>query len=573
MGFCEEVAELAESNEWSKCLAVCMKAQSKIKEEEELTFIQHSIIVCYLKLSEFTRASREIRQYREDKFCFERAYLLYKLGQYEELKPVLKNCRDDNDYRGQVIGSQMMYKLGFYHESSKLLDNLILQNYDDGILSNFLANLVHLTLTKLPLTDVQIDNIYKSKNVDIISNYVILMLNMEDFSSVDLCLQRAQEIIDGDKNCEPNFRARILILRAISLHLQSKYTDATEIYKQALQCSSDSKADSTLIRLNLFLCNENAPEIDAKFVRKYKTLISKITKLSKPQELCNIYNEAFMNLSTNNKDVELQTAKFPLFPLHNRYFDKIKTYSLLSKHQFSEALSQPALDTYQRAKILAIQGSYSQAAALLESSEYNATWAIVICDLYLKVNDLNSIKQYLNSVEKIGDDQLSAKLSRYLIRHNLIRHDEHLLSKLKALVQLPTLNELCDGLTIDEVYMTLRLSTITLDRKHKKKRKNKPAKDIGKPLDLERWIPMKERSYYKSFRRRIKQQTTAKKTMQGGVISEAGVECEHWVGDKYNKPSIQNKQESSATAAVKKPPGSNPPGKSGRSKRKRKEKW
>merc|ERR1712019_154960 len=36
--------------------------------------------------------------------------------------------------------------------------------------------------------------------------------------------------------------------------------------------------------------------------------------------------------------------------------------------------------------------------------------------------------------------------------------------------------------------------------KNKRKRKNKPAKNMDRPLDLERWLPLKDRSYYRGKR-------------------------------------------------------------------------
>jgi len=84
--------------------------------------------------------------------------------------------------------------------------------------------------------------------------------------------------------------------------------------------------------------------------------------------------------------------------------------------------------------------------------------------------------------------------------------------------------------------------------KKKKKRKNKPPKDLSKPIDPERWIPLKQRSYYKRKQRKGK----LEKGSQGGVSVGRSVQAEKGKTTTDNKaiekptptsPIVDRKQE------------------------------
>ncbi|KAL5017564.1 hypothetical protein ScPMuIL_007153 [Solemya velum] len=536
-----------------------LKVANKILQEspnEAAAF--HCKVVCLMKQDKYNDALTVIHKTKplSGSLRFEKAYCEYRLNRTQEACTTLKSI-ESPDYKAKELLAQVLYRLEQYEECFELYKELIKNSndeFDEERETNLSAVLASLTLwDKKEVGDPGL----RENSYELCYNHACYLLGKGDLKAAEMKLRRAEVFgrktyEDDPDMTEEDIEEELAITRvqlAYVLQKQGRVEEATQIYNQVLKHnvgSWDLKVYTT----------------GKKYQIMYDVFqfFSAITQTSCMRSLL----QPITNIPHNHSAVHIHTHILKISPplkkkvkVSASYFAKYKIYSSGYADKYPDQCVGIQLLI---AQLQLMQGCVSQACKALRSLsdfQYRPGVVSALVTLYQSLEDVSGASEVLNDAikwyrsnkpnspdlatliransnfqTKYGSPKTAAEMLEELYR--LHPDDPHILAKLIAAYsqfdpvkaqnmskELPSVEELAKNVDVD----ALEASFSTLGAKYmkktqkvepspgpsgdmllKKKKKKKKGKvpqncDPGVTPDPERWIPRKERSYYRGKRK------------------------------------------------------------------------
>lgn len=513
-------------------------------------------LISLINLDDYNEAKHLISKYGEliesntASIVLELAYILYKLDESEDKLLHLKQYTNpSNMHAFNHVLAQYYYRMGQDTKALNLYYDLIktpnlpkseiadLAVNERAVISQLKFNDdFNANTSTIPITESVADSYDQLFN----DSLILIIDGKYDDALITLnnTLKLANSVVDESDRFHEISPIKLQI--AYVYILQGKFDSAMSILNEveAELPESFSKSSSTqiiklIIQNNKLVCNEpiNA-ELSYRELQFPDSIDLTFSKLTIPQIFILQRNQLLLGKIIGKKSIK-QLKKY------NKLFPNSKLFANEDDSIFQTLVSaQKSINL----------GNYQSALSSLESIINLDPKILVIPSigklvytLYEKINSKRMISKFLNQVA----DQLLSQTSKTEFTQNDIKYVQFIALKLlsfnesvseKLLLMINCLNilntecndedieKLVSNVNVDELIgqgldTLLPASTNTTTHKPKTMKKRlrlKPKrlpKDTSQQLDAERWLPLKDRSYYKSK----KAKRNAKNT-QGGMI-------------------------------------------------------
>jgi len=565
--------------------------------------------VALLKMNRFEEVVKFCEQSNNkelDKYlAFEKAYSLYKLFKNEEALNTINSAEDaspEAKLKLDELKGQVLYRLDQFEDARNIYKNLMREttdDYDQDRQVNLLACEAGISMDRVARNDPEPLKVSKTSTTtpEAFFNKGIVHMNNHDFSKAEKAFTHGKKLLaeeideeDADQELGP-FNTQIANLKAIT----NNEKEALDIYHEVLKTTNDPIL-SAVVNNNILAVNQYGSLFDSK--KKVKALQTRsdnfLKKLKKSQLATMELNKALVAYASGQmkncleiiealdgsdfpKNYEIAVVRAAALSRLNRVqeattilqnalkssISEKQTADLtltLAQLNFSEA-DTSAFSTTPAFKALALsKSSPSELAENLESALEN------FASGDSRINVLKLLGEELTKPEA---ENLKRACAVY---EELASIDESFLPKFihvasivdvakakEASSRLPESSELIENVDVEKLENECAIGKKKVDveeqvvrivkEKIKKKRKRKPRlpKNMhGDGPDPERWMPLRDRSYYKGRR--------YKKTKQGGFSGAQGLASDMKNMDKLDasKANFVNQNPTSSNSSNKK---------------------
>lgn len=535
-------------------------------------------IVSLINLERYTQALKILNQFKgidQSELVLERAYVYYKLGKEADLAAIFAGFSQEELSQNPGLlhlKAQALYRSGDYSSALELYQLLLLDTSEHELADlkvNERAVLSDaLTSGKFGRKDIAGFELDKdSSSYDLIFNESLIYLGFNDYAKSLELLQKAQELseeINADQDDRLAETIPIIIQKAYVYQIAGELDKAKEILAELQTLQFSDELIQLILNTNLIsvFTNGQQQQPNPRLTLRELNLPNAITKLSarlsqiQQNALLRNYSKLCIQIgknipSSSPLSTDLTLVALSLLQSKSRVeIDqqepktqaKLSTRAALKSQNVALALisaqlninagrfdaavavleNLPVEDKLISAVVSTLLSLYEQQGSLKKKTElFDLVYSKFEDSLEFTESDFELLKifalkfstsQYEKS-QKILNKLQSFNSNDQII--NLVLSSESnsslpLISDLTANIDISSLEEQAIQIITSET-QTTKPFKIT---KRQRTRKNKLTIDTTKTLDLERWLPMKDRSYYKP--KKSKKKAAANAT-QGGA--------------------------------------------------------
>lgn len=543
-------------------------------------------IVSLINLDKYEKAYKILNQFQpneKDPLTLEKLYILYKLGKDKELGEEFSKINEEDLNKGLLhLKAQYLYRLGDYEKSLEIYHSLIETIEDE-------EELIDLSINERAILadDDELKGIKKTPTVDdsfdLIFNESLIELNYKNYSKSLELLELAESKINLIDNHEEklNELLPILLQKSYIYQILGDFEKSKEILASIDSSKINNELNELIFKNNyISLFNSNLSSKDCFIISKDLSLPNSINSLtsrfSKPQLLKIHKNQSRLSLITgqniNYKD--LTSLSFKALKQSKVSIERDSKIDQ-AKKSLKFALKLKSIPSALIATQLNVNtGNIDGSVEILENLDEKDLMIPGISSLLLSFYEyLNSEKKKTNLFNKIYefyktfsnfsfDEYEFLKIVSFKFFESSNDQSIELLNKLNSFKnddlvsivlgekdtnQLKPVDELTSGLDVDELInegveliskqTQINSTNYKISKKRHQIRKKLPKNyEENKTPDPERWLPMRDRSYYKPKKGKKK---NVKET-QGGSA------------DNFTEEDLSSKRQSTPSASSKK---------------------
>ncbi|MGH0160201.1 UNVERIFIED_CONTAM: hypothetical protein FKN15_038781 [Acipenser sinensis] len=548
-----------------------LKSVNKILQEcrDDVTALNCKV-VCLIQNGNFKEALNVIHTHNKvfgsDVIAFEKAYCEYRLNRVENALKTIESTSQQTDKLKELYG-QVLYRLERYEECLAVYRDLIRNSQDDyeeERKTNLSAVVAALNAWEqaspedLGLPETSYELCYNSA-CTLIGQGRLPEAMKKLQEAEELCRQSLSE--DSDMT-EEDIDAELAVIHsqmAYVMQLQGRTEDALQLYNQVIKLKPTDVGLLAVTANNIITINKDQNVFDSKKKVKLTNADGVEHRLAKKQLQAIDFNKTLLAMYTNQADqcrkraaslqfqnpghprpVLIQVSQLCREKQHSKAIDLLQRFS--EKHP--ESASEIKLTM---AQLYVVQGHITKACDILRSIEdlkHKQGIISALVTMYSHEEDIDSaIDVFSQAIQHYQEHQpnLSAYLSlvreaaNFKLKYGRKKEAISDLEQLwKLSKHLPSADKMSFNVDVDALenshgatYVRKKAAKVTGEilpkeqgpgdiKKKKKKKKGKLPKNCDPKAtpDPERWLPMRERSYYRGRKKGKKKEQVGKGTVK-----------------------------------------------------------
>ncbi|KAH3663470.1 hypothetical protein WICMUC_005909 [Wickerhamomyces mucosus] len=532
-------------------------------------------VVALINLDRYSKALEILKQYSQaaqDDLLLEKAYVYYKLNLNKELSQIFDQLTEEPLFQNKGLlhlKAQSVYRLGDYDHSLNLYQQLINSSNDESEVIDLSVN------ERAVLSDAYQTGVFNKLNpkspitpssensYDLIFNESLIQLGLKNYSK-SLELLEIAELRSRESNPSEEDQLTetipIIIQKAYLYNLIGETQKSNELIEQLKYYKLSDELNQLILDNNIISKINNDKDLDFHLILKELNFPNSINnlsaRLSKIQHSVLTKNYAILsshvgkNIKIDNSNInDITTKALDQLVKANVLLDQdnVKTQA---KKSFKYAFKTKELPiTLAAAQLNVNINKLDSAIAILENLETKDRIlpgiATLLLSLYEEVQSERKKSILFDEVYEAFKTKLVFSVDEYefikifalkfsstendkslqlLTKLNQFKQDDLITSVLNNdLSNLKSIDELTSNLDIEQLIsegidelskeQTGNPTTFKISKKRIHKTKKLPKSfDESKLPDPERWLPLKDRSYYKPKKSKKKSQ----KDTQGG---------------------------------------------------------
>ncbi|XDV37751.1 hypothetical protein PO909_007307 [Leuciscus waleckii] len=552
-----EVNRCGQNGDFTRAL----KAVNKILHEnkDDVTAL-HCKIVCLIQNGGFKEAlnvmNTHTRSLPSDLIGFEKAYCEYRLNRVENALKTLQGIPEQTDKLKELYG-QVLYRLERYDECEAVYKDLI-RNSQDEYEEERKTNLSAVVAAQSTWENTLPEDLgLPESSYELCYNAACCLIGQGQLNQAMQKLQKAEELCrmslaeDSDVT-EEDVDAELAIIHsqmAYVMQLQGRTEDALQLYNQVIKLKPTDVGLLAVTANNIITINKDQNVFDSKKKVKLTNAEGVEHKLARKQLQAIEINKALLAMYTNQADqcnklsaslqaqnpshprpVLIQVAQLCREKQHSKAIELLQISALVTMYTHEEDIDS-AIDTFSQA-IQYYQKEQTGSAIHLSLVREAANYKLKYGRKKEATSDLEQLwKQNTNDIRT---------LAQLISAYSLVDQE-----KAKALSKhLPSPETMSFNVDVDELenshgatYIRKKAAKVVGEsqpkeqgpedvKKKKKKKKGKLPKNYepNSSPDPERWLPMRERSYYRGKKKGKKKEQVGRGTQ--GTTSGASAELD-----------------------------------------------
>ncbi|XP_045737051.1 signal recognition particle subunit SRP72 isoform X2 [Mirounga angustirostris] len=548
-----EVNRYGQNGDFTRAL----KTVNKILQinKDDVTAL-HCKVVCLIQNGSFKEALNVINTHTKvlanNSLSFEKAYCEYRLNRIENALKTIESANQQTDKLKELYG-QVLYRLERYDECLAVYRDLV-RNSQDDYDEERKTNLSAVVAAQSNWEKVVPENLGLQEGThELCYNTACALIGQGQLSQAMKILQKAEDLCrrslsEDSDGTEEDPQAELAIIHgqmAYILQLQGCTEEALQLYNQIIKLKPTDVGLLAVIANNIITINKDQNVFDSKKKVKLTNAEGVEFKLSKKQLQAIEFNKALLAMYTNQAEqcrkisaslqsqspehllpILIQAAQLCREKQHTKAIELLQEFS----DQHPENAAEIKLTM---AQLKISQGNISKACLILRSIEelkHKPGMVSALVTMYSHEEDIDSaIEVFTQAIQWYQNHQ--PKSSAHL---SLIREAANF--KLKYGRKKEAISDL------EQLWKQGDL------KKKKKKKKGKLPKNYDPKVtpDPERWLPMRERSYYRGRKKGKKKDQIGKGT-QGAT---AGASSELDASKTVSSPPTSPRPGSAATASA-----------------------
>ncbi|XP_021557279.1 signal recognition particle subunit SRP72 isoform X4 [Neomonachus schauinslandi] len=548
-----EVNRYGQNGDFTRAL----KTVNKILQinKDDVTAL-HCKVVCLIQNGSFKEALNVINTHTKvlanNSLSFEKAYCEYRLNRIENALKTIESANQQTDKLKELYG-QVLYRLERYDECLAVYRDLV-RNSQDDYDEERKTNLSAVVAAQSNWEKVVPENLGLQEGThELCYNAACALIGQGQLSQAMKILQKAEDLCrrslsEDSDGTEEDPQAELAIIHgqmAYILQLQGCTEEALQLYNQIIKLKPTDVGLLAVIANNIITINKDQNVFDSKKKVKLTNAEGVEFKLSKKQLQAIEFNKALLAMYTNQAEqcrkisaslqsqspehllpILIQAAQLCREKQHTKAIELLQEFS----DQHPENAAEIKLTM---AQLKISQGNISKACLILRSIEelkHKPGMVSALVTMYSHEEDIDSaIEVFTQAIQWYQNHQ--PKSSAHL---SLIREAANF--KLKYGRKKEAISDL------EQLWKQGDL------KKKKKKKKGKLPKNYDPKVtpDPERWLPMRERSYYRGRKKGKKKDQIGKGT-QGAT---AGASSELDASKTVSSPPTSPRPGSAATASA-----------------------
>ncbi|ROL41099.1 Signal recognition particle subunit SRP72 [Anabarilius grahami] len=566
-----EINRCGQNGDFTRALKAVNKILHEIKDD--VTALRCKI-VCLIQNGGFKEALGVINSHTKslssDMIGFEKAYCEYRLNRVENALKTIQGIPEQTDKLKELYG-QVLYRLERYDECEAVYKDLI-RNSQDEYEEERKTNLSAVLAAQSTWENAQPEDLgLPESSYELCYNAACCLIGQGQLSQAMQKLQKAEELCrkslaeDSDVT-EEDVESELAIIHsqmAYVMQLQGRTEDALQLYNQVIKLKPSDVGLLAVTANNIITINKDQNVFDSKKKVKLTNAEGVEHKLAKKQLQAIEINKALLAMYTNQADqcnklsaslkaqnpghprpVLIQVAQLCREKQHNKAIELLQISALVTMYTHEEDIDS-AIDVFSQA-IQYYQseqpGSAIHLALVREAANYKLKYGRkkeATSDLEQlwkqNTNDVRTLAQLISAYSLVDQDKAKA-YPQISLRS---QQEGHCLSK-----HLPSPDTMSFNVDVDELenshgatYIKKKPAKVVGEsqpkeqgpedvKKKKKKKKGKLPKnyDPKSTPDPERWLPMRERSYYRGKKKGKKKEQVGRGTQ--GATSGASAELD-----------------------------------------------
>ncbi|ELV11089.1 Signal recognition particle 72 kDa protein, partial [Tupaia chinensis] len=518
----------------------------------------HCKVVCLIQNGSFKEALNVINTHTKvlanNSLSFEKAYCEYRLNRIENALRTIEGASQQTDKLKELYG-QVLYRLERYDECLAVYRDLV-RNSQDDYDEERKTNLSAVVAAQSNWEKVVPENLGLQEGThELCYNAACALIGQGQLTQAMKILQKAEDLCrrslsEDSDGAEEDPQAELAIIHgqmAYILQLQGRTEEALQLYNQIIKLKPTDVALLAVIANNIITINKDQNVFDSKKKVKLTNAEGVEFKLSKKQLQAIEFNKALLAMYTNQVEqcrkissglqsqrpehllpVLIQAAQLCREKQHSKAIELLQVSALVTMYSHEEDIDS-AIEVFTQA-IQWYQNHQPKSPAHLslirEAANFKLKYgrkkeAISDLEQLWKQNpkDIHTLAQLISAYSLVDPEKAKA-LSKHLPSSDSMS----LKVDVEALENSP-------GAT----YIRKKGGKVTGDsqpkeqgqgdlKKKKKKKKGKLPKNYDPKVtpDPERWLPMRERSYYRGRKKGKKKDQIGKGTQgaTAGASSE-----------------------------------------------------
>ncbi|KAG7269688.1 hypothetical protein CRUP_009750 [Coryphaenoides rupestris] len=556
-----------------------------------------------------------------DLVVFEKAYCEYRLNRVESALKTIEAASEQTDKLKELYG-QVLYRLERYDECKAVYTDLI-RNSQDEYEEERKTNLSAVVAAMSQWGEGSPEDLgLPETTYELCYNAACSLIGQGQLTEALDKLQQAEELCrvsfaDDSDVTEEDIEAELAVIHsqmAYIMQLQGRTEGALQLYNQVIKLKPSDVGLLAVTANNIITINKDQNVFDSKKKVKLTSTDGVEHKLARKQLQAIDFNKALLAMYTN------QVAQLCREKQHSKAIEQLQ--------QFSELHPESASDIkLTMAQLYLTQGHVTKACDILRSiDDFKHKQGIVsaLVTMYSHEEDIDSaIDVFSNAIQHYQDQQagslthlaLVREAANFKLKHGRKREaisdleqlwkqntkDVRMLAQLisaysvvdtdkaKSLSKhLPSPDSMALKVDVEELekshgatYVRKKAAKPPGDnlpkepgnvdvKKKRKKKKGKPPKNFDPKAtpDPERWLPMRERSYYRERRRGKKKEQIGKGTQGATTGGSAELDASKTVSSPPTSPRPGSTASSAPSTSGAVPPRQQKPAASGATRKK-----
>uniref|UniRef100_A0AAX7UGP4 Signal recognition particle subunit SRP72 n=1 Tax=Astatotilapia calliptera TaxID=8154 RepID=A0AAX7UGP4_ASTCA len=552
---------------------------------------------------------------------FEKAYCEYRLNRVESSLKTIESAPEQTDKLKELYG-QVLYRLERYDECKSVYTDLIRNSqdeYEEERKTNLAAVVAAMSQwEKAPMEDLGLPE----STYELCYNATCSLIGQGKLTEALNKLQQAEELCrvslaDDSDMTEEDIQSELAVIHsqmAYVMQLQGRTDEALQLYNQVIKLKPSDVGLLAVTANNIITINKDQNVFDSKKKVKLTNAEGVEYKLAKKQLQAIDFNKALLAMYTNQADqcrklssslqaqnpghprpVLIQVAQLCREKQHSRAIELLQQFS----DQNPESASGIKLTM---AQLYLVQGHVTKACDVLRSIEefkHKPGMVSALVTMYSHEEDIDSaIDVFKQAIEHYQSEQPGSATHLALVREAAnfklkYGRKKEAISDLEQLWKLskhlPSADTMSFNVDVDELenshgatYVRKKAAKVVGEnppkeqghgeiKKKKKKKKGKLPKNYDPKVtpDPERWLPMKERSYYRGKKKGKKKDQIGKGTQGATAGASAELDASKTASSPPTSPRPGSASGSStAPASGVVPPRQQKPSSSGATRKK-----
>ncbi|XP_064415499.1 signal recognition particle subunit SRP72 isoform X2 [Latimeria chalumnae] len=576
-GLWTEINRCGQNGDYSRALKSINK-MLQINRDDITTL--HCKVVCLIQNGNFKEALNVIHTHTKilnsDVISFEKAYCEYRLNRTENALKTIEGANQQTD-RLKELYAQVLYRMERYTDCLAVYRDLI-RNSQDDYEEERKTNLSAVVASLSTWEKVQPEDLGLTETTyELCYNTACTLIGMDRLPEAMKKLQEAEELCrqslseDSDIT-EEDIDAELAVIHAqmaYVMQLQGRTEDALQLYNQVIKLKPTDLGLLAVIANNIITINKDQNVFDSKKKVKLINAEGVEHKLSKAQLQAMEFNKALLAMFTNQVDqcrkltasLRSQNSEHPLPVLIQaaqlcREKQHAKAIDLLQEFSDQNPARAPILKLV-TAQLNLAQGNVMKACVLLRSIEelqHKPGMVSALVTMYSHEEDIDSaievfcqaIHWYQNQPASATHLSLVREAANFKLKYGRKKEAISDLEQLWSLSKhLPSSDAMSFKVDVEVLenshgatYVRRKAAKVTGEnlqkeqgqgdiKKKKKKKKGKLPKNYDPKVspDPERWLPMRERSYYRGKKKSKKKDQIGKGTQGTATVASSELDA------------------------------------------------